>query len=229
MTDEQKQATAWHEAAHALVNVLCEHTPPLHKVTIIPRGQALGATMWNRGKKEMLDQITVLTAGRIGEEIVAGDISTGAAGDIQQATQLARAMVCTFGMSEKLGMVQYGEDSDYVFLGRDIVRSKDYSEQTAREIDAEVKRIIDECYRRARDMINAHRRELELIAAALLEQETLDGELVEAIVRTGRIPPRPEKPSDEEARPEEAPEGKLGEAVPPKLPPGFTSPAPSPA
>jgi len=124
MTEEQKRFTAWHEAGHALVNVMLEHTHPLHKVTIIPRGQALGATMYlpkedilNRGRKEMLDLITVTMGGRIAEEVISGDVSTGAAGDIQQATQMARAMVCHFGMSEKLGMVQYGEDNEYIFLG----------------------------------------------------------------------------------------------------------------
>ncbi|MGN6642297.1 MAG: ATP-dependent zinc metalloprotease FtsH, partial [Verrucomicrobiota bacterium] len=125
MTDEEKKFTAWHEAGHALVNMMLKHTHPLHKVTIIPRGQSLGATMYlpkqdihSRKRKEMLDMIAVMTGGRIAEEIVAEDISTGAAMDIQQATQLARAMVCQYGMSDKIGMVQYGEDDEYVFLGR---------------------------------------------------------------------------------------------------------------
>jgi len=151
MTDEEKRNTAWHEAGHALVNVKLTHTHPLHKVTIIPRGQSLGSTMslpkddvFNRRRKEMLDMIAVTMAGRIAEEIVSGDISTGAAGDIQQATNLARAMVCHWGMSDRLGMVQYGENNEYIFLGREMIRSKDYSEVTAQEIDAEVKRIIDE-------------------------------------------------------------------------------------
>jgi len=132
MTDEDKKLTAWHEAGHALVNVVLEDTHPLHKVTIMPRGQALGATMslpkqdvLNRRRKEMLAMIAVTMAGRIAEEIVSGDISTGAAGDIQQATQLARSMVCHFGMSDKLGMVQYGDNNEYVFLGREMIRSKD--------------------------------------------------------------------------------------------------------
>src|SRR5712675_115516 len=147
MTDEDKKFTAWHEAGHALVNVMLTHTHPLHKVTIIPRGQALGATMYlpkddvlNRKRKEMLDMIAVTMAGRIAEEIVSDDISTGATGDIQQATTLARAMVCQWGMSDKLGMVQYGDNNEYVFLGREMMRSKDYSEQKAQEIDNEVKR-----------------------------------------------------------------------------------------
>src|SRR5256885_11033292 len=128
------------------------HTHPLHKVTIIPRGQSLGSTMslpkedvLNRRRKEMLAMISVTMAGRIAEEIVTGDVSTGAASDIQQATQLARAMVTRFGMSEKLGMVQYGDDDEF-FLGRDMLRREAYSENTAKDIDVEVKRIIDECY-----------------------------------------------------------------------------------
>src|SRR5882672_7040917 len=182
MTDEEKRNTAWHEAGHALVSVLLEHTHPLHKVTIIPRGQSLGSTMslpkddvFNRRRKEMLDMIAVTMAGRIAEEIVSGDISTGAAGDIQQATNLARAMVCHWGMSDRLGMVQYGENNEYIFLGREMIRSKDYSEVTAQEIDAEVKRIIDEQYRIAKDIIDNNRDKLEVLAAKLLEYETLDG------------------------------------------------------
>src|ERR1041384_8281370 len=185
MTDEDKKFTAWHEAGHALVNVLLQHTHPLHKVTIIPRGQALGSTMslpktdiLHRRRKEMLDDIAVTMAGRIAEEVVSGDISSGAAGDIQQATQLARAMVCHFGMSDKLGMVQYGDNNEYVFLGREMIRRKDYSERIAQEIDAEVKRIIDEQYRIAREIIYNNRDKLEVIANCLLEYETLDGSQV---------------------------------------------------
>src|SRR5204862_7621471 len=124
MTDEEKKCTAWHEAGHALVNVMLEHTHPLHKVTIIPRGQSLGSTMslpkddvFNRRRKEMLDMIAVTMAGRIPEESISGDISTVAAGDIQQATHLARAMVGAYVMSDQLGMVQYGDNNEFVFLG----------------------------------------------------------------------------------------------------------------
>ncbi|PYL00369.1 MAG: cell division protein FtsH, partial [Verrucomicrobia bacterium] len=201
MTDEEKRNTAWHEAGHALVNVLLPHTHPLHKVTIIPRGQSLGSTMslpkddvLNRRRKEMLDMIAVTMAGRIAEEIVAGDISTGAAGDIQQATQLARAMVCHWGMSDTLGMVQYGDNNEFVFLGREMIRSKDYSERTAQEIDTEVKRIIDEQFRIAKDIIHNNRDKLELIANCLLEYETLDGGQVLEIVRTGKFTPPPPTP-----------------------------------
>lgn len=240
MTEEQKRLIAWHEAGHALANVLCEKAYPLHKVTIIPRGQALGATLglpkddvFNRTKQELLDTITVTMAGRVAEKMFFGDISTGAAGDIQQATQLARAMVCQYGMSERLGMVQYGEDTDYVFLGRDIVRSKDYSEATAREIDNEVRRIIDECYRRAEQLLEEHRDKLQILANALLEYETLEGWVVEAIVKDGKIPE--EFLARHRGRREPTgPKGELStaietEPVSPKIAPGLTSPAPAPA
>ena len=238
MTDDDKRTTAWHEAGHALVNVLLENTHPLHKVTIIPRGQSLGSTMslpkddvLNRRRKEMLDMIAVTMAGRIAEEIVAGDISTGAAGDIQQATALTRAMVCQWGMSDRIGMVQYGDNSEYIFLGREMMRSKDYSEQTALEIDAEVKRIIDEAYERARTLIEDHRDKLEILARALLEYETLDGPQVEEIVRTGRFTPRP--PSKATGPPAGAqaatPLPEAPKATPPPLDPGLAQPAPATA
>ncbi|MDB6109944.1 MAG: ftsH, partial [Pedosphaera sp.] len=238
MTDEDKKFTAWHEAGHALVNVMLKHTHPLHKVTIIPRGQALGSTMYlpkddilNRRRKEMLDIIAVTMAGRIAEEIVSDDISSGATGDIQQATQMARAMVTQWGMSDKLGMVQYGENNEYVFLGREMARSKDYSEQTAQDIDTEVKRIIDNAYRVAREIIDTNRDKLEAIANALLEVETLEGGQVEEIVRTGKFTPPPpapkvEPPSGAQAAtplPEVPPK-----PAPPHLP-GLGSPAPAAA
>jgi cell division protease FtsH len=238
MTDEEKRNTAWHEAGHALVNVVLEHTHPLHKVTIIPRGQALGATMYlpkedllNRRRKELLDLIAMTMAGRIAEEMVSGDISTGAAGDIQQATHMARAMVCQWGMSDKLGMIQYGDQNEYVFLGRDMIRSKEYSEQTSQEIDNEVKRICDEGYARAKHIIETHRDKLEMIANALLEFETLDGAQVEEIVRKGTFTPPPRPPS-EIGPPVGAPAGTpLPEPPRPAKPgidPGLGTPAPAP-
>jgi len=238
MTGEEKKFTAWHEAGHALVSVTLDHTHPLHKVTIIPRGQALGATMQlpktdvlNRRRKEMLDMIAVTMAGRIAEEIVSGDTSTGAAGDIQQATNLARAMVCQWGMSDKMGMVQYGNDDEFVFLGREMGRPKVYSEETAREIDEEIKRIIDEGHKVASDIINTHREKLELIASSLLEYETLDGAQVEEIVRTGKFtPPSPQPDSGPTMG---APAGTPMPEVPPKPAPpklpGLGTPAPATA
>jgi cell division protease FtsH len=185
----------------------------------------------NRRRKEMLDIIAVTMAGRIAEEIVSEDISSGATGDIQQATQMARAMVTQWGMSDKLGMVQYGDNSEYVFLGREMGRSKDYSEQTAQEIDTEVKLIIDNAFKVASDIIANNRDKLELIANALLEFETLEGSQVEDIIRTGKFsapPPAPkvEPPSGAQAAtplPETPPK-----PVPPHLP-GLGSPAPAAA
>lgn len=236
MSEEEKQGTAWHEAGHALVNVLLEHTHPLHKVTIIPRGQALGSTMWlpkedllSRKRKELLDLITVTLAGRIAEEVVTNDISSGASGDIQQATAMAHSMVCNWGMSDKLGMVQYGSEEEY-YMGRDMARRNDYSEQTANEIDAEVRGIIDDSFHRAEKLITSHRNELELIAKALLEYETLDGKQVEDIVKTGHFDPPPPESLNVDP-PTGAPAAiPLPEVVKPKPPelPGLGTPAPSP-
>ena len=238
MTDEDKKFTAWHEAGHALVNVMLQHTHPLHKVTIIPRGQALGSTMYlpkddilNRKRKEMLDMIAVTMAGRIAEEIISEDFSTGATGDIQQATALARAMVCQYGMSDKLGMVQYGDNNEYVFLGREMIRSKDYSEKTAQEIDDEVKRIIDEAYRKAKGIIDANRDKLELIANCLLEYETLEGFQVEEIIRTGKFTPPPPPPEVTPPTGAQAatPLPEVIKPAPPNIGPGLGSPAPATA
>jgi cell division protease FtsH len=239
MSDEEKRATAWHEAGHALVSVLLKHTHPLHKVTIIPRGRSLGATMslpkedvLNMRRKQAIDTIIMTMAGRIAEAYVTEDISSGAASDIQQATQLAKAMVMHWGMSDKLGNVLYGDSQEYVFLGRDMMRTKDYSEKTAQEIDDEVKRIIAEANTTAREMLNTNRNKLEQIANALLEFETLDGTQVEDIVRTGQFTPPPKPPL--EAGPlMGAPAGTpLPETphktAPPKLP-GLGTPAPAPA
>jgi cell division protease FtsH len=238
MTDEDKKCTAWHEAGHALVNVVLKHTHPLHKVTIIPRGQALGATMYlpkddilNRKRKELLDIIAVTMAGRIAEEIVSDDISSGAAGDIQQATTMARAMICQWGMSDKLGMVQYGDGNEYVFLGREMARGKDYSEHTAQEIDDEVKRIIDEAFKRAKDIIDSNRDKLEMIANCLLEHETLEGSQVEEIVRTGKFtpPPPPPQVSPPTGAQAATPLPEVMKPSPPKIDPGLGSAAPAPA
>jgi cell division protease FtsH len=236
MTEEDKKCTAWHEAGHALVSVVLEHTYPLHKVTIIPRGQSLGSTMslpeddvLAHRRKQMLDLIAVMMAGRIAEEFTSGDISSGAAGDIQQATAVAHSMVCQWGMSDKLGMVQYGHDADRVFIGRDMVQRQDYSEFTAQEIDAEVKRIINEAYQRAKSAIEANRDKLEIIANALLEFETLDGEQVKQIVATGTFTPPPPAPKVD------PPSGAIAatplsdapKPLPPKLP-GYGTAAPAP-
>jgi len=238
MSEEEKRATAWHEAGHALVNVLLQHTHPLHKVTIIPRGRALGVTMYlpkedvlNMRRKQAVDLIATTMAGRIAEEIFIDDISSGAASDIQQATSIAKSMVMHWGMSEKLGHVLYGESQEYVFLGRDMMRSKDYSNETAELIDAEVKRFVEDGYNTARRLIDENRDKLEMIAKALLEYETLDGSQVEEIVKTGKFTPPPVDPSkvDPPTGAQAAtPLPEVIKPVPPKLP-GFGSPAPAAA
>ena len=238
MSDEEKRDTAWHEAGHALVNVLLNNTHPLHKVTIIPRGRALGMTMMlpvkdvlSQSRKRLMDDLAVAMAGRIAEEIVSQDISSGASGDIQMATQMARAMVTQWGMSERMGMIQYGDSNEYVFLGREMGRSKDYSESTSQSIDAEVKRIIDENFQRAKDLIHSNRDKLEMIAKYLLEQETLDGAQVVEIVRTGKFtPPPPPIPVAPPTGAQAAtPLPEVMKPSPPKIDPGLGSPAPAPA
>ena len=194
MSEKEKISTAWHEAGHAIVNVLLEHTHPLHKVTIIPRANFLGATMYlpegdkySTQRKEALDLLAVTCAGRVSEELFTKDVSNGAAGDIKQMTRLARKMVCEWGMSDALGMVEYGEHEDYVFLARDMTRSRDYSESTAMEIDREVRRLVDEAYNRAKKIILENRDKLEVIAKALLEYETLDAAQIKEIIAARRI------------------------------------------
>ena len=240
MSDEEKRGTAWHEAGHALVSVLLKHTHPLHKVTIIPRGRALGVTMslpkedvLNMRKKQAIDTIIMTMAGRIAEEYVTDDISSGAASDIQQATALAKAMVMHWGMSDKLGNVLYGEAQEYVFLGRDMMRTKDYSEATAQEIDSEVKRIVDGAFNTAKEMIAANRDKLEMIANSLLEYETLDGQQVEDIIHKGSFTPPPKPPVDTTPMMgapagTPLPENVSTKPTPPKLP-GLGNAAPAPA
>jgi len=229
LSEKEKQNTAYHEAGHALLLELLPHTEPLHKVTIIPRGPSLGSTMWlpeedkytNR-KNELLASLAVKMGGRVAEEIVFGDVTNGAAGDIKMATAMARKMVCEWGMSEKLGMVEYGEHEDYVFLGRDISRARDYSEATAEEIDREVRRLLDEAYKTAKDTLLAHRDKLDVIAKGLLEYETLDGSQIEEIVKHGHLihPPAGVPPATGPKMPPEKPPKQvvIGPDVAPPLP-----------
>jgi cell division protease FtsH len=203
ISEKEKEVTAYHEAGHALLLELLEHTAPLHKVTIIPRGPSLGSTMWlpeedkyNTRRKELLDHLVVIMGGRVAEDIVFGDVTSGARGDIKQATGIARKMVCQWGMSEKMGMIEYGEGDEHLFLARDFSRMRDYSESTAQAIDQEVKGLIDEAYRRATDLLSASRAKLDLIARALLEFETLDGAQIRDLIEHGEMknPPRREPP-----------------------------------
>ncbi len=194
MDENEKRNTAYHEAGHALVQQVIEHAEPLHKVTIIPRGMYLGATMslperdrFSESKTKLQSQLAILMGGRAAEAIVFGDITNGAHNDLKMATRMARSMICDWGMSETLGPQTFGERQELMFLGREITRSQDYSPTTAARIDEEVNRLLRSSYQRARDILTAHRDKLELIAKSLLERETLDGKDVEDIVRYGRI------------------------------------------
>jgi cell division protease FtsH len=173
-------------------------------------------------KNELLASLAVKMGGRVAEEIAFGDITNGASGDIKMATAMARKMVCEWGMSEKMGMVEYGEHEDYVFLGRDISRARDYSEATAEEIDREVRRLLDEAYQTAKETLIAHRDKLEVIAKALLEYETLDGLQIKEIVKHGKLltPPPSVTPSSGEKMPPEKPPRQVVQApdVTPPLP-----------
>jgi cell division protease FtsH len=189
ITDEEKRLTAFHEAGHALVAALLPHTDPLHKVTIIPRGMALGLTQQlpteekhNYTKEQLQSRIAVCMGGRIAEDIVFGEISTGAQNDIEQATEMARKMVCEWGMSDALGPLTYGKKEEQIFLGKEFNRHQDYSEATALKIDAEIKRIVTEQYERAQRTLTDSRELLSRVAEALLEHEVLDAEQLKALV-----------------------------------------------
>jgi cell division protease FtsH len=189
MDDKERRITAWHEAGHALLQVLCKHAEPLHKVTIIPRGQALGATMslpekdvLNRTRNELLDQLVVLMGGRIAEQLHTNDISTGARMDIKMATEITHKMVCAFGMADSFGFQSFGDNQETLFLGREVTRSKAYSEETAQKIDKEVSRLIDDSWARAQTIIAENRAKLERLVETLIERETMDGREVEALL-----------------------------------------------
>ena len=184
MTDDEKKATAYHEAGHALVSMHVPHSDPLHKVTIIPRGRALGVT-WNLPERDrysmtlqqMQAKLALCFGGRIAEQLIYGkeELNTGASNDIQQATEMARAMVMEYGMSEKLGWLRYANNQEEVFLGHSVARTQNISAETARLIDEEVRRIVEESKERARKVLNDHIDQLHLLAKALLEYETLSG------------------------------------------------------
>jgi cell division protease FtsH len=199
MSNKEKENTAYHEAGHALLGILLKHVEPLHKVTIIPRGPALGVTMflpledkYTSRKQELLESLIMTMGGRIAEELIFGDVTNGASGDIRQATAMARKMVCDWGMSEKMGMVGYSDSDEGPFMGG-MGKARNYSEATALEIDLEVRKLCDDAYARAKELIIQHRDKLEIIARALLEFETLTGEQTRDIVETGsmRNPPPP--------------------------------------
>ena len=191
MSQEEKRNTAYHESGHALVAKLLPGTDPVHKVTIIPRGMALGVTMQvplddrhNVTREWVLNRLAISFGGRAAEELILGHITTGAHDDIEKATELARKMVCEWGMSEKLGPMTFGKKEEQIFLGRDFTQLQDYSEHTAVEIDAEVRRIIRDSYTQAKSMLEANLDVLHKMAEALLDKEVLDGAEIDEIIRT---------------------------------------------
>ena len=200
MSDEEKRLTAYHEGGHTLVGMMLEHADPVHKVTIIPRGRAGGYTLMlpkeDRNyatRSELLDRLKVAMGGRVAEEVVLKEISTGASQDIKQASRIVRSMVMQYGMSDVLGPVSYGEDANHqVFLGRDLNNQRNYSEEVASEIDKEVRRIMEDAYEACRQIITENRDKLELIANALLERETLTAAELEELMRTGKLPNPPQ-------------------------------------
>jgi len=195
MNDEEKRLTAYHEGGHTLVGMMLKHADPVHKVTIIPRGRAGGYTLMlpkeDRNyatKSELLDKLKVAMGGRVAEEIVLKEISTGASQDIQQATRMVRGMVMQYGMSDVLGPVAYGESQNHqVFLGRDFHQERNYSEEVASEIDKEVRKYLEDAYEACRKIITENRDKLELIAQALMERETLTAKQLEELLETGKI------------------------------------------
>jgi cell division protease FtsH len=210
MSDDDKRATAYHEAGHALIATLLPDSDPVHKVTIIPRGLALGVTQtmpeedrYSLTKTQILAQITHAMGGRAAEKLVLDYLSTGAANDLKQATNLARQMICNYGMNEKIGPVSLSDDDHDVFLGRDFVQRREYSEKKAQEIDEEVARILKERYDNAYAMLSEHRDDLEQIAEALLERETLDGSELALLMEGKPLPPLPVPVAAKESPPPE--------------------------
>jgi len=235
MLEKEKKITAYHEAGHTLVGAMIPESDPIHKVTIIPRGRALGATFtlpehdkYGRGRRELEAMLAKAFGGRVAEELVFGEITTGAASDIQQATDTARKMVCEFGMSEKLGPISFTDEEEHLFLGREIARTQRHSEETAKQIDAEVRRIIDEALHKAREIVASNRDKLETLAQALLKFETITGEEVTMLLRGEKIDELKEaEAAEERARLEK----KSGSDAPSRPSPGWkpgSGPLPGP-
>jgi cell division protease FtsH len=200
MPEEERRNTAYHESGHAVVAKLLPKTDPVHKVTIIPRGRALGVTMqlptedrYSQDRVRLLSTIAVLFGGRIAEELFMNQMTTGASNDFQRATDLARRMVTQWGMSDTLGPMVYGEEEGEIFLGRSVTTHKNMSETSLQKVDAEIRRILDEQYALARRLLEENRDKVEAMTAALLEWETIDAEQINDIM-AGK-PPRPPKPS----------------------------------
>lgn len=196
MDAQEREVIAYHEAGHAVIGELLEHSDPVHKVTVLPRGMSLGST-WHMpeadkylvSKEELIDDITALLGGRVAEEIVFGRVWTGASNDLQRVTAIARAMVTKYGMSEKLGTMAIGNSRDNPFLGRDYYEERNYSESVAKQIDEEVHSIVERAHQRATEILTTHREQLDAIVRALLERETLDREEFLAVLGGNELPP----------------------------------------
>ncbi len=211
LTEEDKRITAFHEAGHALVSALLPDSNPLHKVTIIPRGRALGLT-WqlpednlHQTRRKLLAELRVLYAGREAEKLVFGDVTTGAQNDIQRATQIAEAMVCEVGMSDAMGLRSYGKKQEEIFLGREISQRRDFSERTAERIDAEVDRILQEAREETAKLLQENEEHLRRLAEELLKREILDREDIETILRGEELQPMPNGDTKPETSPDEEP------------------------
>ena len=222
ISDKEKRLTAYHEGGHTLVGMLLDNTDPVHKVTIIPRGRAGGYTLslpkedrYYATRSEMLDELKVLLGGRVAEALVLKEISSGASNDLQRATSLARQMICEYGMSPELGPMTFGHRQDQVFLGRDIGRDKDYSEEVAAKIDTEIRKFIDEAYQKTESLLNENMDKLHLIADALIERETLEGEEIDQLMKYGKILSKEENTSE------------IGTPEPAEVQPAESSAAPS--
>ena len=230
MSDAEKRNTAYHEAGHALAAHLLPDADPLHKVTIIPRGRALGVTMqlpeedkYSYTREYMEASLTILLAGRVAEELVLGSCTTGASNDLERVTERARKMVCEWGMSEEIGPLTYGKKEEQIFLGREIAQHQDYSENTAMQIDKEVKKIVMAAYAEATKLLEENRDDLILVAEALLEYETLDGNEVKAVLKGEKIH------REVEVEPPDAPEPEQEEKEQEKSLPSLVNPDERPA
>lgn len=219
MTEDERKNTAYHESGHALVAKLLPKSDPVHKVTIIPRGRALGVTMqlpeedrYSYDRDYLLTRIAILFGGRIAEEVFMNQMTTGASNDFERASQLSRDMVMRYGMSDKMGVMVYAENEGEVFLGRSVTKTTHISEKTMQAVDAEIRRILDEQYKRARELIEGHQKEMHRMAKALLDWETIDGDQIDDIL-AGNEPRPPKSPVTGSAKPEPRKEEKVGEPV----------------
>ena len=219
ISDFEKNIVAFHESGHALVGYLLPHTDPVHKVSIIPRGRAGGYTLmlpeedrYYMTRSELLARVATLLAGRVAEQVVFNEISTGAQNDLERATAIVRQMIMEYGMSDELGPITFGRKHDQIFLGRDLARDRDFSEEISRSIDKEIRRTVDKAYHMAEDVIVNNREKLERLAAALLEKETIDAEEIETLIegKTLEESPKESQPAVEEAKNQKVWENKNG-------------------